>query len=66
VKRKRDTWAAGPAPYHRMNATVEAAKHLSNVARRYAQGKATLADMNEAVGIWEMWAKRAPDAKDEP
>lgn len=49
---KRDTYMTGPAPYYRGTSAVEAAKHLANVARRYAQEKATRADVDEAIGMW--------------
>lgn len=49
---KPSTYNSGPAPYYRGTDAVEAARHLASVARRYAQGKATRADVDEAIGMW--------------
>jgi len=51
--RKRDTFIAGRGPYYPEALDVEAAKYLANVARRYAQRKATIGDVDAAIAEWQ-------------
>ncbi len=52
MSRKRDTYSSDPAPYYRGTPAQEAAKHLSNVARRFAQEKANANDVDAAIQLW--------------
>lgn len=60
--RKRDTFMAGPAPYHPQAPDIECAKFLRDRAGQYVKGRATAADVLLAIEEFRS-SLRDPKAK---
>ena len=52
--KKSDTFTRQPTiPYYVGPTTIEAAKYLMNVCRRFISERANVADVNKAIEIWQ-------------
>ena len=49
---KRDTFSSDKTPYQPRDPKIEAAKFLSNVARRYSNERATVSDVERDIEEW--------------